>query len=119
MKLRDDLAFRGLVHQVSDDAVLDLLSAGGLTVYAGFDPTAPSFHIGHLVPILLLRRMQDAGNCPIAVAGGGTGLIGDPSFKDTERPLLTLDQLEQNMTGIRAQMGRLLDFSPGAGESRA
>jgi tyrosyl-tRNA synthetase len=119
MKLRDDLAFRGLVHQVTDDQVLDQLSAGGLTVYIGFDPTAASFHVGHLVPILLLRRLQDAGNCPIAVVGGGTGLIGDPSFKDTERPLLTLDQLRNNITGIRSQLERFLDFSPSRGAVRA
>lgn len=119
MKLRDDLAFRGLVHQVTDDAVLDHLSAGGLTVYAGFDPTGSSFHIGHLVPILLLRRMQDAGNRPIAVAGGGTGLIGDPSFKDAERPLLTREQLEVNLVAIRAQLGRFLDFSAERGPARA
>jgi len=119
MKLRDDLAFRGLVHQVTDDAVLDELSAGGLTAYAGFDPTGSSFHIGHLVPILLLRRLQDAGNRPIAVAGGGTGLIGDPSFKDAERPLLSLEQLEHNVTAIRGQLERFLDFSPSRGATRA
>lgn len=119
MKLRDDLAFRGLVHQVTDDAVLDGLSAGGLTAYAGFDPTGSSFHIGHLVPILLLRRLQDAGNRPIAVAGGGTGLIGDPSFKDTERPLLSREQLEHNVTAIRGQLERFLDFSPSRGAARA
>jgi tyrosyl-tRNA synthetase len=99
--------------------VFERLDAGGVVAYVGFDPTAPSLHLGHLLPLCNLRRLQLGGNTPIALAGGGTGLIGDPSFKDTERPLLTLDQLEENLTGIRAQMGRLLDFSPGAGESRA
>jgi tyrosyl-tRNA synthetase len=119
MKLHEDWLFRGLIHQTTDDGVFERLDAGGVVAYIGFDPTAPSLHLGHLLPLCNLRRLQLGGNTPIALAGGGTGLIGDPSFKDTERPLLTLDQLEENLTGIRAQMGRLLDFSPGAGESRA
>ncbi len=119
MKLHEDWLFRGLIHQTTDDGVFERLDAGGVVAYVGFDPTAPSLHLGHLLPLCNLRRLQLGGNTPIALAGGGTGLIGDPSFKDTERPLLTLDQLEENLTGIRAQMGRLLDFAPGAGESRA
>ena len=114
MNLREDLKFRGLIHQVTDDAVLDELSAGGVTVYAGFDPTGPSLHLGHLVPILLLRRLQLAGNRPISLAGGGTGLIGDPSFKDVERPLLSADEIESNLVTIRTQLGRFLDFDAGA-----
>jgi tyrosyl-tRNA synthetase len=119
MKLHEDWLFRGLIHQTTDDGVFERLDAGGVVAYIGFDPTAPSLHLGHLLPLCNLRRLQLGGNTPIALAGGGTGLIGDPSFKDTERPLLTLDQLDENLTGIRAQMGRLLDFSPGAGESGA
>jgi tyrosyl-tRNA synthetase len=119
MKLHEDWLFRGLIHQTTDDGVFERLDAGGVVAYIGFDPTAPSLHLGHLLPLCNLRRLQLGGNTPIALAGGGTGLIGDPSFKDTERPLLTLDQIEENLTGVRAQMGRLLDFSPGAGESRA
>ncbi len=119
MNLPHELAFRGLVHQVTDAGLIDRLAAGGVTVYAGFDPTAPSLHLGHLIQALTLRRLQLAGNRPIALAGGGTGLIGDPSFKDTERPLLTMEQLEANLTGIREQLGRFLDFSDAAGESRA
>src|SRR5665213_2770494 len=119
MKLRDDWQFRGLVHQVTDDTVLDRLSDGGVTAYIGFDPTAASLHLGSLLQICLLRRMQLAGNRPIALAGGGTGLIGDPSFKDVERPLLTIEQLATNVEGIREQLGRFLDFSPSAGASRA
>ena len=117
MKLRDDLQFRGLIHQVTDDAVLEQLSAGGVTAYAGFDPTGPSLHLGHLVPIVLLRRLQLAGNRPISLAGGGTGLIGDPSFKDVERPLLSAEEIESNLVTIRSQLGRFLDFD--AGESSA
>jgi len=119
MNLRDDLLFRGLVHQATDDTLLDRLSAGGVTAYAGFDPTASSLHLGHLVPLCNLRRLQLAGNRPIALAGGGTGLIGDPSFKDAERPLLTNDQIDANVAGIREQMSRFLDFSPDAGSSTA
>ncbi len=119
MKLRDDWQFRGLVHQTTDDAVLDRLGSGGITAYIGFDPTAPSLHLGNLLQICTLRRLQVAGNRPIALAGGGTGLIGDPSFKAVERPLLTAEQIESNLVGIRAQLGRLLDFSPGAGSAQA
>jgi len=119
MKLRDDWQFRGLVQQCTDDAILDRLSAGGVTAYIGFDPTAASLHLGSLLQICLLRRLQLAGNRPIALAGGGTGLIGDPSFKDVERPLLTREQLQVNVEGIRTQLSRFLDFSPSAGDSRA
>ena len=119
MNVRDDWQFRGLVHQVTDDGVLERLSAGGVTAYIGFDPTASSLHLGGLLQICNLRRLQLAGNRPIALAGGGTGLIGDPSFKDVERPLLTRDQLDANLDGIRSQLERLLDFSDSAGTSRA
>ena len=119
MNLRDDWQFRGLVHQATDDTLLDRLSAGGLTAYIGFDPTAPSLHLGNLLQLCNLRRLQLAGNRPISLAGGGTGLVGDPSFKDAERPLLTSEQLAANIAGIREQMTRFLDFSPTAGSSRA
>ena len=118
MTLRDDFAFRGLVHQVSDEALWGHLNAGSATAYAGFDPTADSLHLGHLLQILNLRRLQLAGNKPIVLAGGGTGLIGDPSFKSTERPLLTGEQIAENLIGVREQLGRFLDFSPGASQAR-
>jgi tyrosyl-tRNA synthetase len=89
MKLSDDLRFRGLIHQVTDEKVFAALDAGTITAYAGFDPTANSLHLGHLMLLCTLRRFQLAGNRPIALAGGGTGLVGDPSFKDSERPLLS------------------------------
>ena len=119
MNLRDDWQFRGLVHQSTDETILDRLSAGGVTGYIGFDPTAPSLHLGSLLQLCNLRRMQLAGNRPIALAGGGTGLVGDPSFKDVERPLLTNEQLAANVEGIREQLGRFLDFSESAGSTRA
>jgi tyrosyl-tRNA synthetase len=119
MKLRDDWQFRGLVHQTTDDAVLDRLSSGGVTAYIGFDPTARSLHLGHLMQLCTLRRLQGAGNRPIVLAGGGTGLIGDPSFKAVERPLLTIEQIDDNLVGIREQLGRFLDFSEDAGPTQA
>ena len=90
MNVREDWVFRGLFHQSTSDDLFERLSAGGITTYAGFDPTGTSLHIGHLIPVLNLRRLQLAGNRPIALAGGGTGLIGDPSFKATERLILSL-----------------------------
>jgi tyrosyl-tRNA synthetase len=119
MNLRDDWQFRGLVHQATDDQVLERLSRGGVTAYIGFDPTAPSLHLGSLLQLCNLRRLQLAGNRPIALAGGGTGLIGDPSFKDVERPLQTREQIDANIEGIRAQLGRFFDFSPSAGSTQA
>ena len=105
-----DLEFRGLVHQVTDPALLRRLDGGTMTGYIGFDPTADSLHVGHLLQILNLRRLQLAGHRPIALAGGGTGRIGDPGGKSEERPVLDEEQLQANLHGIRAQLGRLLDF---------
>ena len=119
MNLRQDWEFRGLVYQSTDPDLLERLAAGGVTAYIGFDPTAPSLHLGSLMQLCNLRRLQLAGNRPIALAGGGTGLIGDPSFKDAERPLMSLETLQANVEGIREQLGRFLDFSPDAGASRA
>ncbi|MGB8178719.1 MAG: tyrosine--tRNA ligase [Acidimicrobiales bacterium] len=119
MKVRDDWQFRGLIHQTTDPGVFDRLDAGSVTLYVGFDPTAPSLHLGSLIPLLNMRRLQIAGNAPIALAGGGTGLIGDPSEKAEERPLLTREVLEENVAGIRAQMAHFLDFEPGAGRAQA
>jgi tyrosyl-tRNA synthetase len=119
MKVRDDWQFRGLIHQTTDQAVFDRLDAGSVTLYVGFDPTASSLHLGSLIPLLNMRRLQMAGNAPIALAGGGTGLIGDPSEKAEERPLLTREVLEENVAGIRVQMAQFLDFEPSAGKSQA
>jgi tyrosyl-tRNA synthetase len=107
----DDLRWRGLVHQTTDDAGLAAwLEARPRVVYAGFDPTADSLHVGSLLPLMLLRRFQRAGHKPIAVVGGATGMIGDPSGKSQERNLLSKEVLDSNVAGLRAQMGGFLDF---------
>jgi tyrosyl-tRNA synthetase len=117
--LTADLEFRGLVHQVTDPAVLDKLNDDRLTAYIGFDPTADSLHVGSLLQMCNLRRLQLAGHRPIALAGGGTGMIGDPGGKSEERNLLSVEELAANVAGIRPQLERFLDFSGGAPESRA
>jgi tyrosyl-tRNA synthetase len=109
----DELTWRGLVHQVTDAGLSAVLASERLTAYIGFDPTADSLHVGSLQQICMLRRLQDAGHRPIALLGGGTGMIGDPSGKSEERVLLTPEVLAANRDGIGAQLGRFLDFSPG------
>ena len=106
-----DLIARGLVHQVTSDELLDLLRKESVTAYIGFDPTADSLHVGSLLPVLALVRLQRAGHHPIAVMGGGTGMIGDPSGKSSERNLLGAEELEANLAGQRKQLERFLDFS--------
>lgn len=111
MDILAELEWRGLVADCTDRAVLAAaLAAGPVTLYCGFDPTADSLHVGHLVPLLALRRFQLAGHRPIAVAGGATGSIGDPSGKSAERQLLTKDQIAANVAAVRPQLARLLDF---------
>jgi tyrosyl-tRNA synthetase len=114
-----DLEFRGLVHQVTDPSLSGRLDREALTAYFGIDPTADSLHVGHLLGVLVLRRLQDAGHRPIALAGGGTGGIGDPGGKSEERPLLTEDEVGANLAAIRDQLERLVDFGDAAGGSRA
>lgn len=109
-----DLQWRGLIHQTTaDDHLPQWLKSGSRTVYAGFDPTADSLHVGSLLPLLMLRRFQKAGHKPIAIAGGATGMIGDPSGKSAERNLQTPEQLAANLAGIEVQMRQLLDFECG------
>jgi len=117
--LSADLEFRGLVHQVTDASLQARLDGESLTAYIGFDPTADSLHVGHLLQVLMLRRLQKAGHRPIALAGGGTGAIGDPGGKSEERVLLAEAELAANLAGIRAQLERLVDFGDAAGGSRA
>ncbi len=117
--LVDDLRFRGLIHQVTDEALFDRLDAGGMTAYIGFDPSASSLGVGNLLQLCLLRRLQEAGHRPIALAGSGTGFIGDPGGKSDERNLLGPEELAANLEGIRAQMARFFDFGPKAGKNRA
>ncbi|HVW30689.1 MAG TPA: tyrosine--tRNA ligase [Polyangiaceae bacterium] len=110
--LFDDLAYRGLIHQETDrDGLRRHAAEGPRVVYAGFDPTAKSLTIGNLVPMLLLRRFQDAGHRPIVVVGGGTGLIGDPSGKEVERQLRTAGEVEAHVAAQRPIYEHVLDFS--------
>ena len=109
----EDLAFRGLIHQVTDPALPKRLDAGGLTVYAGFDPTADSLHVGSMLLLCTLRRFQLAGHRTITLAGGGTGMIGDPGGKLDERVLLTREVLDGYLAGIRPQLAQFLDLSDG------
>jgi tyrosyl-tRNA synthetase len=111
--LADDLEFRGLWHQEVGIGLRARLAQGSVTAYIGFDPTADSLHVGNLLQLCLLRRLQLAGHRPIALAGGGTGVIGDPGGKSEERALLEDEQLLANLAGIRAQLERFVDLSDG------
>jgi tyrosyl-tRNA synthetase len=106
----DELNWRGLVADCTDPAELARRLAAPLTLYAGFDPTADSLHVGNLVPLIGLRRFQLLGHHPIAVAGGATGSIGDPSGKSAERQLLTKEILDRNIASVKLQLARLLEF---------
>jgi tyrosyl-tRNA synthetase len=105
-----ELTWRGLVHQATDEKLQDWLNAAGRALYAGFDPTADSLHVGSLMPLMILRRFQKAGHKSIALVGGATGMIGDPSGKSEERKLLDVDTLRANVAGIEQQVRMLLDF---------
>ena len=106
----DELTWRGLAYQTTDENLAGWLMEKPRVLYAGFDPTADSLHVGSLMPLLMLRRFQTAGHSPIAVAGGATGMIGDPSGKSAERNLQTQAQLDANLAGIEKQMRQFLDF---------
>jgi tyrosyl-tRNA synthetase len=109
------LASRGFIHQVSEPEALDAkAAAGAIVAYVGFDATAPSLHIGNLLTIMMLRWLQKTGHRPIALMGGGTSKIGDPSGKDTSRALLTGEQIDANIATIRTVFSRFLDFGAGA-----
>jgi tyrosyl-tRNA synthetase len=109
MDLYGELEWRGLVYAATE-GVRDVLQRERVTGYIGFDPTAPSLHVGSMLQIIALTHLQRCGHTPIAVVGGGTGLIGDPSGKASERALLTPDRVAANVAGIRAQLARFLDF---------
>ena len=112
-ELSADLRRRGLIHQMTDPELPKLLDHDSLTLYIGFDPTADSLHVGNLLQLCNLRRMQEAGHRPIALVGGGTGLIGDPSGKEEERALPDPGRLEANRAAIGRQVERFLDFQGG------
>ena len=111
MNILEDLQWRGLIADCTDlDALTKRLEQGTITLYAGFDPTADSLHVGHLIPQLTLRRFQLAGHRPLTLAGGATGMIGDPGGKSAERNLLTREELAHNVSAIKGQLSRILDF---------
>ena len=119
MTLLEDLRWRGLLADCTDLAALTTrLNEGPIALYCGFDPSGDSLHVGHLVGQLTLRRFQLAGHRPIALAGGATGMIGDPSGKSAERNLLTREQLAHNVSAIKGQLARLLDFDVAANPAR-
>ena len=114
MQIYDELVARGLIAQVTDkETIADLINNGKATFYIGFDPTADSLHVGHFMALCLMKRLQMAGNKPIALLGGGTGMIGDPSGKTEMRKMLTKEVIEHNIECFKKQMSRFIDFSDG------
>ncbi len=110
MNILEELQWRGLIADCTDAAELGKKISAPITLYCGFDPTADSLHVGNLVPLLALRRFQNLGHHPIALAGGATGSIGDPSGKSSERQLLTKEILDHNIASVKVQLAKLLDF---------
>src|SRR6266550_5183223 len=110
MNLFEEFKWRGMVQETTPE-LPGVLASEKLTAYIGFDPSAASLHVGSLLPVMCLARLQRFGHMPIAIVGGGTGLIGDPSGKTQERQLLTTEQVDQNLEGIKRQLSRFLDFN--------
>ena len=114
MGIYEELQARGLIAQVTDeDTVRELVNTGKATFYIGFDPTADSLHVGHFMALCLMKRLQEAGNKPIALIGGGTGYIGDPSGRSDMRSMMTPEQIQHNCDCFKKQMSRFIDFSEG------
>ena len=114
MTLYDELVARGLIAQVTDeDVVKELINNGKATFYIGFDPTADSLHVGHFMALCLMKRLQMAGNKPIALVGGGTAMIGDPSGRTDMRQMMTTETINHNVECFKKQMSRFIDFSDG------
>lgn len=112
MQIYEELVARGLIAQVTDeDGIKELINNGKATFYIGFDPTADSLHVGHFMALCLMKRLQMAGNKPIALLGGGTGMIGDPSGKTDMRKMMTKETIEHNIACFKKQMSRFIDFS--------
>src|SRR5438034_4315088 len=118
MNILEELEWRGLIADCTDRTEFEKRATSPLTLYCGFDPTADSLHVGNLVPLLGLRRFQLLGHHPIAVAGGATGAIGDPSGKTAERQLLTSEALSTNIAKVKQQLRRLLDFDSASNPAR-
>jgi tyrosyl-tRNA synthetase len=112
-----EFEWRGLLYE-STEGLREVLGREKVTLYIGFDPTASSLHVGSLLPMMALARMQRFGHSPIAIVGGGTGMIGDPSGKTAERQLLTVEQIDANLAGIRGQLAKVLDFDAPANPAR-
>ena len=116
MKIYDELVARGLIAQVTDEKeIRELIDNGGATFYIGFDPTADSLHVGHFMALCLMKRLQMAGNKPIALLGGGTGMIGDPSGRTDMRQMMTVETINHNIECFKKQMSRFIEF----GEDKA
>ena len=114
MKIYDELKARGLIAQVTDEELIsNLINEGKATFYIGFDPTADSLHVGHFMALCLMKRLQMAGNKPIALIGGGTGYIGDPSGRTDMRSMMTPEQIQHNCDCFKEQMSKFIDFSEG------
>ncbi|MDD5940793.1 MAG: tyrosine--tRNA ligase [Lachnospiraceae bacterium] len=114
MKLSEELHARGLLAQMTDEKEInDLIDNGKATFYIGFDPTADSLHVGHFMALLLMKRLQMAGNKPIALVGGGTAMIGDPSGRSDMRKMMTIETIDHNVECFKRQMSRFIDFGPG------
>ncbi len=119
MSILDELTWRGLINDCTDsEALTERLGKGPIVLYCGFDPTSDSLHVGNLVPLIALRRFQDQGHIPVALAGGATGAIGDPSGKSAERTLLTRETLQENIAAVKTQLGKLLDFDTSSNPAR-
>ena len=114
MKIYEELKARGLIAQVTDEEeIRELLNNGKATFYIGFDPTADSLHVGHFMALMLMRRLQKAGNRPIALIGGGTGMVGDPSGRTDMRSMMTVETIQHNCDCFKKQMSKFIDFSDG------
>ena len=112
MKLYDELVARGLIAQVTDEAqISEMINNGKATFYIGFDPTADSLHVGHFMALMLMRRLQKAGNKPIALIGGGTAMIGDPSGRTDLRQMMTRETIQHNVDCFKVQMSKFIDFA--------
>ncbi len=114
MNIYEELKERGLIAQITDEAlVADLINNGKAVFYIGFDPTADSLHVGHFMALCLMKRLQMAGNKPIALIGGGTAMIGDPSGKTDMRKMMTTETIDHNVDCFKKQMSKFIDFSDG------